>query len=899
MSDGKEILAAVLALERSDADRIRSLGDLREFLFEEPVVRQLEAAALVEKSVRVRRVMFDALLRVDATRARLVDCFAAFAVDPEPDFRRAAIERLGESGEGEPLIAETLGCDLDEGVQQACLEALLRVVRKHPRTVDAILAYGRTAPAALRPLYVGLCLQLDPAPAQVGLAALLHPWEDAALAARVLDELAKFPFLDAAPLRAYLALETRGDLRARALRAVLAAKDVDPALLMEVLRRLEQRPDEAWLVEAFRNRLTAAPGLVERLAKLVFASPSSRLKLRILGLLEEADVPDLYVRAMGDASPWVRAAAIGWCRRHFAKHATAVAGAFAKHIAVEPIVSLRHEMIAAFLEGGRKGPDIERFLVEWFERETDPRIEETLAAALTGVALTDGNRAALLRAYRKVLVEPFFGDGTKAAVTQRLRSFAYRDEPELAACLRALLDGETRIEMVEELHEQLRKLDTDLDGLAPSLLKLLYRFIQHYPRDPLHGWMKDFKELAGRREDVRAQIPYIVRLTGATWIFEGAGTEARKKQFLPTFLAAVEKGAFRGPQNLLDEAWETRTLRKSDLIAILGRLLDCPGQDGLLQHVFGIMAKAELVTPELVDRCLGYLVTRANTTSTYEVRRYLEKMGRKELGFRERVLAAFTQANYDRYQRTSGGPRDIEHPPRTWNDWEYHAWRLMHHGWPVAELLFELEAEEDVERLIAAPPDPKVRPERSIQYLLLDRTWRKHGEPRESLMRALGTLMRNASKSKSLEGLHDRASMLFWRRWRDFEDKLEGMPVPRDLAEMAAEAYLVACDRHRRFKEKEREKFPEPLKGMDVRHLERLWPYGSAPWKELYEKLEVSSEDEEREAGELFRRAAEDANADRREKAVERLEVLLSSYKHTRFVKARLRQIKATLAKLA
>ena len=114
--------------------------------------------------------------------------------------------------------------------------------------------------------------------------------------------------------------------------------------------------------------------------------------------------------------------------------------------------------------------------------------------------------------------------------------------------------------------------------------------------------------------------------------------------------------------------------------------------------------------------------------------------------------------------------------------------------------------------------------------------------------------MRATAKSKAMAPLRDRAVCLFTRRWNAYvNDKLRGKPVPRDLAEMAAEAYIELCRLQPRLREKEEQLLPEALKGLDLQQLERLWPFGSALWKEVHEHCRAATGEEGEQAQKLFR----------------------------------------------
>jgi hypothetical protein len=823
MSDVTELLELALAPDRPTPDRMRSLDELRPLLHEESVVAALMAAARSEPSVELRAALLDAVADVDITRlsdrSGYVDAMAYFAsLEPERALRVRAIERLGRLADGEEVIADTLVHDLDEGVQLACLRAL-GSPRKTPAAVAAILAYAERPSAGNLPALVALIRTLDNAAAQLGLARVLSPWTDDEIQELVLAELAAFPALDAATtsaLAAYAAARPREDLATRALDTLLAKKDVDDGILQVVLTRLEASPDDEQLAAAFRDRLASTPGLLGRLTDLVAATPSARLKLRLMEVLAGASQHSVFVALTADPNPWVREAAVAWCALHLPVEADLIGAALATAIPTEPVTAIRHAMVGAFVGSRRKDPDVERRLLGWVDHEPDPGVAAALAVVVATIPITDENRAGVLRACRTVITDPFVEGGVKGIVTERLRSFAYRDEPELVACLLSVLERETHIDRVEELHDQLRRLQPDIDLIVPTLLKLFYRFLHDYPREPLHGWLRDFEDAAARLDDVRAQIPYIVRLTGATWILDSADAQARKEELLPAFMAAVEQDVFRGPQRLLDEAYESRTLRKSDLLAIFDRLLDWPGQEALVQHVFEIMRAAKLVTPEIVDRCLDALVAWPAGGASYEIQRFVEEAGPEVPGYRDHVIERFTQEAYTAYCLGHGSPTDIRDVPRTWHDWEWASWRIMHEGWPIAELFFALDTGPETRALLSTRPDPSVPAVRTIHYLVLTRWWRDGVVLDADDYLALGRLLRATADVPAMRLLRERALCLFTRRWNEWIDHTRRGELPSDeLLAMAAEADAELGRLHAIHRRDEREPVPAPLRGID------------------------------------------------------------------------------------
>ncbi len=897
-----EILKAALATERTTAERLTSLHELHEFLRDEEILQQLAKAAPAEESLDVRTAMLRALVDGDVTRlkdrAPFMEALSYFAsMEPEAPLRLIALAWLGELAPSDPAVQtifiETLLHDFDDGVRLQCIAGLKAVTRKERSTIDALAKVEATP--TMRPALLELVGQLESADQQRLMAGMLHPWEPPAVRAQILDRLGAMPSLSAEAgkiLLDYIRQEQDRALRSKAVLTLAAASQADPALFAAALELLEQAPDHAELMTAFKNRLASFPDLVGKLAALFGKTGAMFLKIAILDLLGTEGGPGLALAAMQDKNPWVRYRGISLAGALMAQHPGEIQRALASAIPTESITSLREQMVRQFLAGGRKEKEVERFLVEQAERETEPSIEEALASAVMDIPIDDSNRAALLRVYRKVITEPFFDERVKSAAMGRLRAFAYRDEPELVECFKAILERTPDIETVDNLHELLRKLEPDIDGLAPMFLKLFYRFLDHYPRDPLHGWLKDFRQVAANSESIRAQIPYIVKLTGATWILDAADAAGQKSTFLPAMKEALSgKGGFRGADNLLSEAWEKRALKKSDLLWLFKRLLYTPQQDGMKQQVIKIMAEGKLVSPEIVDACLGFLARR----NEYEVKKFLEENGQVEPTYLERVFKRFTQEAYTDWCRRSQGADDVKEIPRNWNNWEYQGWRLMHREWPIGELFFALSPWTQVEAILSTPPDPSIAPTKTLHYYVLETLWRLSGKDWTAFnalkpddfthfLVGAGRLMR-ASKGH----LRDRAVAIYKHYWRFYNEK-KG-PITPELADFAAEASIELLKLNDQYGGKADAKEAEPLKGSDGATMERLWPYEKAKWPEFYEsKVKTATEEEETKAKELWGLAYRgDAGAIRE---------LAGPLKHTTTGRQRAKQIVQMLAKL-
>ncbi|HMK45342.1 MAG TPA: hypothetical protein VK436_01820 [Methanocella sp.] len=835
----QEIYTALLSPERTAAERLASLHTLQDFLVDEDVALRLGSMAREEKTLEVRAAMLQTFLGIDITRFTRKDAyidhvFFFVIYEPEGVLRLPAVQRLAGLAAADDhiqnLLAETLLYDLSEEIQHACLSALSRCPRKNATTVEALVDYARTAPRALRGELPSLFGQMERPDCELGLLALLNPLEPVDVRASVLDRLMAFPVIStqvAGRLVDYLPREPDAGLQERVIKALFNAVQADIGLMNVILDRVRASQDQRALLYAFRDRLFSFPDMVGGLRQLFADATSTSLKIELLQLLEPTDSIALFTAALSDPGYWVRYQAIGVCERRLHGHEAEISSAVVARVPQEPLPVLRERLVGLLGKTGRKSPETERFLVRWMVQETSPAIIEQIAAILPDVMMTDLNRRDLLNAYLKVLQEPFYSAKIKEAVTARLTAFSFQDHPDLADCLKALMMRATDLRTVEELHSSLRTLEPDPEKNIDLIRLLFLRFIGEYAQEPLHQWVKDFKAVAPVNESVRREIPYIVRLTGETWILETADVKDQKDNLLPAILEAIRKGAFNEPQRLLKEAYETRTLRKRDLITLYLRLLNYHDQYPLLDDVIRIMIEVRICSPEILDASFRFITAFPDSTATYGIKSYLEKVGPSEPSYLDRVRNAMTPENYRAYGLSNTSPRDENRIPHHWDDSGH--WRLPYSGWPVSGIFFELDPEESLRQLLLAPIDPARPALESLHYLLLNQLWRSRKITAEDLA-AIGRLMQSSRTIPGYETLYDRAVFTFSDYWPSFVEELKKNPIPPELAAFASEAFAEQC---RRWRELEvgggLSKLPMPLFGMDLKRFETAWnPEGTA-----------------------------------------------------------------------
>jgi hypothetical protein len=568
-----------------------------------------------------------------------------------------------------------------------------------------------------------------------------------------------------------------------------------PELLGAVLDEVRRTPEDAPLLYAFWGRLFSFPDAASQLQGLFESSGSTQVKLYLLRLLGEAEAIPLFTAALGDPSPWVRAQAAELCSRHGRGHPE-VGRALAERIPEEGITSLRVQMIEVVDTLGTLDHTAEQTLLRWLPRETFPDARTALAGALTRVAITDANRSDLLRAYLAVLTDPLAGDDVSERVGERLAAFEYRNEPELAACLVALMDRSTDLREVERLHTRLRTLQPDPATLLPVLRRLFYRFVGLYPQAPLDAWLKELVDAAAANPELQAEVPYLVRLTGASWLLEKAAPAAQKAAILPAILEAVRKGQPGDAERLLGEAYEHRTLRKSDAVALLREVLSYHGAYPLLGSILRILREVKVVTEEIVERSLAWLGRFPTAAAARDVVEYLREMGPLEPSWPERLDAAFSGQEY-RHFTVAYLSMDRRYPPTPiWGE----PWRPPSEirEWPVADLFFAQASPDQIAARLESPVEAGDLPHHSFHYLLLARLNQRlndGGTLATEELAAIGHLLAATASPAEPDLVHDRALWVFDRAWPSYVQKRGGEEPPAELASLAAEVTAEAARR--------------------------------------------------------------------------------------------------------
>jgi hypothetical protein len=837
-------LALVLATERTAEERIGSLAALAGYLADDEALVALAGAARTEGTASVRAAMFSLVANADPSQLvglpEVVEVIEAFsALEPETPLRLAANQCLGRLGPSHPsawdVLAENLLYDLDPDIQAACLHGLAKCTRKTPALVDQLVAYARQAPPALRPALVHIYGQLGRDGFESGLTALLDPLEDEALRRQVLSALGRLPSLTpavAGPLAAYFQAEQVPELRQAALDLLCAGAQSDPAVLLDVLEAVAAIPEEAGLLRAFCDRLGSLPGAVHELQALFGSSGSTRVKLYLMQLLAGSGTIALFTTALGDSSALVRAEAVRLCTLRGREQPDLVGSALARRIPDEPSPWLRGRMIAALANLGPLSTQIGDFVVGWLPREVAPDGRRALAEVLPQVALTDSNRPDCLRAYLDVLRDPMFEPELKQKAAQRLRSFEYRGGPEMAECLAVLLESVTDAGELDSLYEQLRSLQVAPDRMLALVHKLFYRFVGSYPQAPLDDWARQLGDAASHDEALRAEIPYLVGLTGATWLLGHAGAADQKSAIAPAILDAIRKGTFNEPQRLLADAYEKRSLRKSDAISLFNTLISYHPTYPLVDALLEIFRQTGIADEDLLERCLNLVTDFPGATVAYRVTEYLKEMGPGVPAWAGRLDAAFSPEGLERYLLAVGEPdRTYPEPP----DWE-HYWSGPNErrDWPVAPLFLSQAPIDVVAGKLDLPWDADAWPaHRSLHCIVLAHLYAKD-RLAPSELAAIGRLARRSVRPSEAALVHDRALYVYNGKWPEFARSTGGGSLDPELARMAAEVWVELCQRHHSLGPGTVVRDPAPLPAMDLDHAQATWALGGPEWDAVW-----------------------------------------------------------------
>jgi len=905
--------------ERSTADRLKALADFRPFLESEEGIAKLATATRDEASKEVKLAMLQMLCEIDSARTGnhqvYIDTMASIAcLEPERELRRLATRVLADiavhNSEVQEILALTLTNDLDTQVQLASLQGLHRAVPKTADTIQALYAYIPVAPLACKDPLLKLVAPL-PLPDNAKLLLLfINPAEREQLRLAAVQELAnitQLPVEVLAGLTAALATDSSWQVQGAIINLLRSRKHIDEQVFTYLFKALQQMPDQPELLALVADRLTSLAHLQPLFANLFNETTSANLKINLLSLLQNSEMPQLIISALQDNNPYVREAAIPLLAYRFAQWQQQLEPVLTTAIRNEPLIALRRALADVLLQTGRKSAHTEAILTSLALSETDHGLKARLAAAVCQIVITDSNRHELLQLFCEVMEGPWYPEALKEQVIERLKTFSYTDDAGFKRCMALLLEQAKDIYELERTYELLKTLKTDWEELAPVLLNLLYRHIGSYPQAPLADWVQLLGKMADHQAGIRAALPWMIQLTGANWLLKNADKAEQTGAFLTAFKQALMNdngmASFMGMQKLINDAWKNRTIKKAELIELYGMLLRMPKNTGLVQLVLGIMQEGKLVTPELIDISLRYILYGQDSGTRYEVGKYLEKLGFMDLSYRHKLTELFTQERYNEYMQYHAPDIQSKRSATTLNDWEYAGWACNYGNWPIAKLVFALEP-GDLLTNVFKTPEPALPPQNTLQYLVLEHLFRngtgtwakaifKDQQQYGSFLLMLANLYRQLPAGNALG---DRLVVTFWKKWNDYLYLLNKQPVTPELSEAISIMYAGVLSKLKEldpdFKGKQ---YPTVPKEMNKEALQQRWPFSTEMWDEFAYKHFPVNDAAQEAAIALYQRAAKNLEAGKWQEGNIQLKELLSLYPQTKFVKEKQEAIEKTI----
>ena len=742
------------------------------------------------------------------------------------------------------------------------------------------------------------------------LLLFINPAEREPLRLAAVQELARISQLPTEVLTgitAALTTDNSWQVQDAIINLLRSRKHIDEEVFTYMFKALQQMPDQPELLALVADRLTALAHLQPLFADLFNQTASANLKINLLSLLQNSEIPQLIISALQDNNPYVREAAIPLLAYRFAQWQQQLEPVLASVIRNEPLIALRRALADVLLQTGRKSAQTEAILTSLALSETDHGLKAKLAGAVCQVVITDSNRHDLLQLFCEVMEGPWYPDALKKQVIERLKTFSYTDDAGFKRCMALLLEQAKDIYELERTYELLKTLKTDWEELAPVLLRLLYRHIGSYPQAPLADWVQLLGKMADHQAEIRAALPWMIQLTGANWLLKNADKAEQTGAFLTAFKQSLMNdngmASFMGMQKLINDAWKNRTIKKAEIIELYGMVLRMPKNTGLVQLVLGIMQEGKLVTPELIDISLRYILYGQDSSTRYEVGRYLEKLGFMDLSYRYKLTELFTQERYNEYMQYHAPDIQSKRRATTLNDWEYAGWACNYNNWPIATLVFALEP-GDLLTNIFKTPQPELPAQNTLQYLVLEHLFRngtgiwakaifKDQQQYGAFLLMLANLYRQLPAGNALG---DRLIVTFWKKWNDYLYLLNKQPVSPELSEAISIMYAGVLTKLNEldpdFKGKQ---YPTVPKEMNKEALQQRWPFTTEMWDEFaYKNFPVNDAAQEAAIA-LYQQAAKNLEAGKWQDGNIQLKELLTLYSQTKFVKEKQDAIEKTI----
>jgi hypothetical protein len=247
------------------------------------------------------------------------------------------------------------------------------------------------------------------------------------------------------------------------------------------------------------------------------------------------------------------------------------------------------------------------------------------------------------------------------------------------------------------------------------------------------------------------------------------------------------------------EALDAAAPEDADIVEAAGRLLEKTRAgdsraEAIASETFRWLAERSRVIEAVVRNAARFLATETPSAARVYVERYLlEALGRDRSRI-DWVRREFNEANYaTSAAKTRATERRAD------------GWEPFNGDWPIADLMFEFDAHEDIDRVLHTVRTPLLPVHQRVQYYLLHRI---QAAPTTTLERlsALGSLVRLTRSNESLRELHARALLVFRHHW--------GLLPMGELTRMAAEVYGELCLLAAKFQDT---RMPVPLPGIEQR----------------------------------------------------------------------------------
>lgn len=835
------LLPALLSRARPEAERLAALADLAGSVHGQEVIDALLAIARDEPAQAVRGAILElvagtAITRI-SDRAAHADAWLAIAAsETVVSLRRLAVRRLVDAGlatgtAATDFLAGVLVHELDADVRAVCLAGLNAATQLSTEAIASLVAYAPRASAAEDAQFLAIAPRLPAAAGQAILGALLAPTRPTVVRTAAAAALRSYTRLEAGAHAALLEL-----LRLRpdeatlqwALAALQDAAGIDPAVLAAVVELAVSGPDRADMLRVLRQRLDASAGLLAQIESAVLASTSAVLWREAIPLFAAAGRDRVPLAALGAPAASVRAAALDWAEEAAAARREILIAPLAAQLPREPIAALRVRQAWILAHASALPEAAGAALLDHLTDEDHPDVRNGLGWALLRWRIpAEPGRGRLLGVFTTLLGDPTTPGELVRALAAHLRRLAVEaGGDDLAEILVLLIEQAGSLTEVKELDSLVRSLVPD--GARHALRKhaLMRRYHQQFPQDPLTQWARDIAAGAAAGTLPGSAVLETVRLTGATWLLEGAAFASDRDLLLTSVRRAISADQSRYAESAIREAYEQKTIRKRDLAGILRLVATRPSFHHLGQQAIDICKRERLITPEIVDAAWPVLLYHADGNLDFNIVDHFAPLAAAgDAVIAERARASCTPALHRIHQLGNADPA--------------YTGRI----WPIFTLLLASSPDAAVPLFRDLPPDPVFHGD----LLVAMRQRPRHTKPAQhslAVMSAAAAMWRSLADRRELSELRRELARFLTgnrlprprqhtggdldsRAWNEFIDQAGLGALTAPLPEIGAELWLDLCARLEPAPGKPPVTFPSIPHGISLEHLQRKWPYGA------------------------------------------------------------------------